>query len=199
MNQKKQGSKLSLSYSIFARLNDNTGTRHDKIPLGVVSVNWRAVSLPLPEDTIMGVDALGEFGSTHGPLDLPDLSPVIFYGPQCRVLPSPFSAKVLKCPSTPKVGTPFCISYQVTNQTAKSQSLVVSMIDVQQGDTAILSTGKLKEELQMAPFEEKTFSFTFMSMGAGKVLSPPLTVSSGRHNTWIINETLAPQYLFVMP
>jgi len=206
MSQKKQGSKLSLSYSVSARRDIERGKANEVIPLGVVSIYWKPVKLPLPEDTVVSKDIKDEFGSTHGPLGLPNLTPLIFYGPQCRVLPSPFLAKLLKCPSTPKVGVPFCITYQVTNKTAKSQTLTVSLNDVRKGDKTVrspspelLGTGKLKEEMTMAPFEEKAFSFTFMSMVAGKVLRPPLTVSSGRHQTWVINERLISQYLFVMP
>jgi len=204
MNQKKLGSKLSLSYSVSTRRDVESGNGHETIPLGIISINWKPVSLRLPDNLALS-DTKDEFGFTHGPLGLPNLSPMIFYGPQCRVLPSPFTAKLLKCPSIPKVGAPFCISYQVTNGTAKSQMLILCLNDVHNGDPGtqsspqLLGTGKLKEEMQMAPFEEKTFSFTFMSMVAGKVLRPPLTVSSGRHQTWVINETLICPHLFVMP
>jgi len=209
MNQTKQGSKLSLSYSVSAQRDIESDNGDGTIPLGIISVNWKPVSLHLPDDaTLADTRATAdEFGSTHGPLSLSNLTPMIFYGPQCQVLNAPFKAKLLKCPSMPKVGTPFCISYQVSNQTAKSQSLRLSLNDAQDGDQTgpssnpqLLSTGKLKEEMQMAPFEEKTFSFTFISMVAGKILRPPLTVSSGRHETWVINETLmSSRYLFVMP
>merc|ERR1712194_614071 len=121
------------------------------------------------------------------------------YGPQYQVLNAPFKAKLLKCPSTPKVGSPFCISYQVSNQTAQRQPLILSLAQ-EKDQTDLLCTGKIKEEMQMAPFEEKIFSFTFMSMVAGKILRPPLTVSSARHQTWVINETrMSSRYLFVMP
>lgn len=202
MNQKKQGSKLSLSYSVSAVRDVESGSELQTIPLGVISVNWKPVSLLLPDD-LSPIDTSDEFGSAHGPLVLPSVTPMIFYGPQCQVLPSPFTAKLLKCPSTPKVGAPFCISYQVTNRTAKTQTLILSLNDVQDGDTStssslqLLGTGKIKEEMQMAPFEEKTFSFNLLAMIAGKVRRPPLTVSSGRHKTWVINE--ANSHLFVMP
>mmetsp|Transcript_15475 Transcript_15475/g.24981 ORF Transcript_15475/g.24981 Transcript_15475/m.24981 type:complete len:317 (+) Transcript_15475:1-951(+) len=209
MNQTKHGSKLSLSYSVSAQREVTRGNRDETFPLGIISVNWNPVSLSLPGDAnlLAGIrTATDEFELTHGPLSLPNLTPIFFYGPQCQVLNAPFKAKLLKCPAMPKVGTPFRISYQVTNQTAKSQSLVVSLNDAQDSDQTgtsdpqLLGTGKMKEEIQMAPFEEKTFSFTFMSMVSGKILRPPLTVSSGRHQTWVINESLmSSRYLFVMP
>ena len=118
--------------------------------------------------------------------------------PQCKVLSSPFSAKLLKCPSTPKVGVPFAVKCQITNKTAKSQSLVLNLNDAQD-EQQLLGTGKSKEESQLAPFEAKTFSFTLMSMVAGNIVRPPLTVSSGRHQTYVINETQRHQTLFVMP
>lgn len=208
MNQTKRGSKLSLSYAVSAQKDIESGYGNEAIPLGVISVNWKPVSLPLlgirSTDTSAIVD---EFGSTHGPLSLTNLTPMIFYGPQCQVLHAPFKAKLLKCPSMPKVGTPFGLSYQVTNLTAKCQTLILSLNDAKDGNETgqssnpqLLGAGKLKEEMQMAPFEERTFYFTFMSMVAGRVLRPSLTVSSGRHQTWVINETaMSSRYLFVMP
>lgn len=204
MNQKRQGSKLSLSYSVSARGDIESGSDcKTTMPLGVISIQWKPLSLPLPDDVSTPADTTDEFGPTHGPLALPNLAPVTFYGPQCQVLPSPFAARLLKCPSTPKVGAPFCVSYRVTNRTAKSQTLVLRLNEVQDGDAAgsphLLGTGKSKEEMQMAPFEEKVFSYSFLSMVSGKIRRPPLTVSSGRHQTWVINETLVPSHLFVMP
>ena len=199
----KKGSKLSLSYSVSAQNDIESANVKETIPLGIISVRWKPASLNLPDDLVSTPHKTDEFGSAHGPLNLPNLTPMIFYGPQCQVLPSPFSARLLKCPSTPKVGTPFCVTYKIVNRTAKTQTLVLHLNDVQDGDTShpqLLGSGKLKEESQLAPFEERTFSYTFMSMVAGKVLRPPLTVSSGRHQTWIINETiLSSRYLFVMP
>ena len=201
----KLGSKLSLSYSVSAQRDIESGKGQDGIPLGVISVEWKPASLPLPENQT-STDITDDFKGVHGPLSLPKVAPMVFYGPQCQVLPSPFTAKLLKCPSTPKVGNPFCISYQVTNRTAKSQTLLLRLDEEQDGAAAnssspqLLGSGKVKEELQMAPFEEKTFSFTYICMVAGKVLRPPLTVSSGRHQTWVINETaMSSRHLFVMP
>ena len=203
MNQTKQGSKLSLSYSTSA----HKGTGSETIPLGTICVDWKPACLPLPD--LVSTDKItlaDEFGRTHGPLSLSNLPPMIFHGPECKVMNAPFEAKLLKCPSTPKVGSPFCISYQVTNQTAKSQTLGLSLKDThdskQPGPTnqQLLGAGKSKEDIELAPFEEKTFSFTFISMTAGRVLRPPLMVSSGRHKTWVINETnTSARYLFVMP
>ena len=203
MNQTRLGSKFSLSYSVRAQ-KDIECAKNETIPLGIISVDWKPASLNLPPDDQTPISTNDEFGYTHGPLSLPNLAPMVFCGPLCQVLPSPFSAKLLKCPSTPKVGVPFAITYQVTNKTAKCQTLVLRMNDTQDGDTAgggpqLLGTGKLKEESLLAPFEEKTFSFTFMSMAAGQVMRPPLTISSGRHQSWIINEAVMPQNLFVMP
>lgn len=196
INQTNQGSKLSLSYSVLAQKDIESANGQETIPLGVISVNWKPSSLNLPDGQTIKDD---EFGSTHGPLCLSSVSPMIFHGPQCKVLSSPFSAKLLKCPSTPKVGVPFAVKYQITNKTAKSQSLVLNLND-SQDEQQLLGTGKSKEESQLAPFEAKTFSFTFMSMVAGNVGRPSLTVSSSRHQTYVINETHMPhQTLFVMP
>ena len=203
MNQTKQGSTFSLSYSVIAQKESGKGNVEEVIPMGVIAVNWEPISLSLPDGSPL-VDASArtdEFCATHGPLRLPNLTPIIFYGPQCQVLNAPFKAKLLKCPPTPKVGSPFCISYQVSNRTAKSQSLVLNLAqENDQMNPLLLCAGKIKQEMQMAPFEEKTFSFTFVSMAAGKILRPPLAVSSGRHQTWVINETrMSSRHLFVMP
>jgi hypothetical protein len=178
--------------------------------LGAVSLGWKPVGLTLSSEmtyTDANCSMLADFGLAHGPLILSNIAPMKFYGPRCHVLDAPFKAKVLKCPSAPKVGTPFRVSYQVTNLTAKSQTLKLSLNNNQSGGTAptsnsqLLVTGKMQGETQMAPWEEKVFSFTFMSMIAGKVPRPQLSVSSGRHKTWVINESnnLSSPTFFVMP
>jgi hypothetical protein len=200
----RQGSKLSLIYSVVAQRDKRSGDGHETVAMGIISVDWKPVSLSL-QDNLMATVTADEYGSAHGPLGLPGLTPIIFHGPQCQVLSSPFKAKFLNFPVTPNVGTPFCISYQVTNQTAESQTLVLHLNYEQVGDISFLTSpkllgaGKSKDEMQIGPFETKSFSFTYMSMVAGKVCMPPLSVYSSRQQAWVINETLCPCYLFVIP
>uniref|UniRef100_A0A7S2LZA6 Trafficking protein particle complex subunit 11 domain-containing protein n=1 Tax=Skeletonema marinoi TaxID=267567 RepID=A0A7S2LZA6_9STRA len=205
--QSEQGSKLSLAYSITAKTSANVS---GAMCLGAISIGWKPAGLSLSSEmasTDGNNSMLDEFGLAHGPLILSNIAPMKFYGPRCHVLDAPFKAKMLKCPSAPKVGTPFRVSYQVTNQTAKSQTLQLSMNSNQRGDAVpasnseLLIAGKMQGEAQMGPWEEKVFSFTFMSMIAGKVSRPQLSVSSGRHQTWVINESnnLSSQTLFVLP
>ena len=149
--------------------------------------------------------AADEFGSAHGPLSLPGLTPIIFHGPPCQVLPSLFKASLVNLPTAPKVGIPFCITYQVTNQTGESQTLVSHLKCDQTSDVTfftspqLLGAGKSKDETQIGPYETKSSSFTFVSMVAGKVCIPPLALYSSRHQTWVINQTLTPLFLFVKP
>ena len=189
----------------MAQKDIENGNGYDSIPLGVISVDWKPASMSIPagSTTMITTD---EFGSFHGPLQLSIQPQMIFQGPKCKILDSPFMAKLLRCPATPKVGSPFCISYLVTNRSTKSQAVIVRLNDASAGDVIsppaaqLLGTGKLTEEMQLAPFEEKIFSFTFVSMLAGKVPRPSLSVSSSRHHTWVVNEDLlSPRYLFVMP
>ncbi len=204
-NKLKQGSTLSFSYSVLAQKDIESGDGYDSIPLGVISVDWKPAILCLPEGSSPIINA-DEFGSAHGPLHLSGQSSMICRGPQCKVLASPFVARLLKCPATPKVGTPFSISYLVTNKSAKSQAVVVRLNDEKAENATsppapqLLGTGKVMEEMELAPFEERVFSFTYISMFSGKVLRPSLSVSSSRHQTWVVNETpLNPRHLFVLP
>jgi hypothetical protein len=178
--------------------------------LGAISLGWKPVGLTLSSEmtaTDANSSMIDEFGLAHGPLILSNITPMKFYGPNCHVLDAPFKAKMLKCPSAPKVGTPFRVSYKVTNRTAKSQTLKLSLNNNQSGGTTpasnsqLLVTGNIQGETQMAAWEEKVFCFTFMSMIAGKVPRPRLSVSSGRHQTWVINESisLSSPTFFVMP
>ena len=64
----------------------------------------------------------------------------------------------------------------------------------------LLCAGKVKEEIQVGPYECRTFSFTFVSLVTGKVCMPQLTIYSDRHQNWVIKETFGPhRYLFVIP
>ena len=176
------------------------------MPLGVISVAWKPVGLTLSSHFISMLATTDEYGMAHGPLCLPDIAPLIFYGPQCQVLNAPFIARIIKCPSL-KVGIPFRVTYQITNKTAKSQTLIFSLNDTGNTDDTTLAssenllvTGKVHGQVQISPFEEKSFPFTFMSMIAGKVRCPNFCVSSGRHQSWVINESaVKDRYFFIMP
>lgn len=166
-------------------------------------MNWKPTSLALSEE-LADSATTDEYGMAHGPLCLSDVSPMIFYGPQCIVLNAPFSAKLLKAPS-PKVGVPFCVTYQITNRTAKSQTLKYALTDNRaSGDNGaegqLMISGKVEGEVQISPFEQKTFPFTFMSMTAGRLRCPNFCVSSNRHQSWVINDRMVnDRYFFVMP
>lgn len=183
---------------------NRSGDCQDWIPLGTIIVDWKPAFLYLRDDFLATVTT-DEFGSAYGPLSLPGLTPIIFNGPPCQVLPSLFKASLVNVPAAPKVGIPFCISYQVSNQTGESQTLVLHLNCDQVSDVTLftspqlLGAGKSKDETQIGPYETKTSSFTFVSMAAGKVCIPPLSLYSGRHQTWVINETLSPHFLFVTP
>ncbi len=211
LDKMKQGSKLSLSYSFSADRKTHHSNRSIKTPLGTINIHWKPNSFALEDDAVSEahIEKFDDFGLVHGPLSLSDVEPMKFHGPQCYILNAPFSAQLRDCPSAPKVGTPFQLTYQITNRTAKFQTLTVSMhSDSAKTDdytfpsnNELLVTGKLKGEIQVAPFETQSIGFTFISMVAGKVLRPPLTVSSGRHQSWVINEIECTnsRYLFVMP
>jgi hypothetical protein len=208
MTQAKQGSQLCMSYMVTTHRNSPYSNEYVTMPLGVISVKWKPVRLTLPSEQSSELTSPDEFDMAHGPLMLPDIAPMIFYGPQCQVLNAPFTAKLLKGPS-PKVGVPFRMKYEIKNKTAKSQTLTFWLSNIQQSSVdestsaipeQLLIDGKVKGELQISPFEAKSLQFTFMSMVAGKVRCPCLQVSSGRHQSWVINESAVKErHFFVMP
>ena len=209
-NQLKRGYRLFLGYSATAQKLCEGGDNGDEtIHLGGISVDWKPLSLYLPNDLqSLLVTADDKFGSAHGPLDISGgLMPFNVQGPQCQISPSLFKVELLNIPATPKVGTPFCITHQVTNLTAEIQTLTLQLRLAQGGVAAVdptppqlLCAGKVKDEVQVGPYECRTFSFTFMSLVTGKVCMPQLTIYSGRHQNWVIKETLGPpRYLFVTP
>jgi len=159
-----------------------------------------------PDESIPVIATSGQFGMTHGPLCLPDVSPIIFYGPQCKVLNAPFTVKLRKAPS-PKVGVPFCVTYEIKNNTAKNQTLVYSLNSAHtntedrgtiSSTEQVLINGKVKGEVQLSPFENKSFLFSCMSMAAGKVRCPNFSLSSSRYQTLVIND-VNDRYFFVLP
>lgn len=200
--QSKQGAKLSTSYCVITQRNSFHSNEYVTLPLGVISVKWKPTCLSLScNNPITIVD---EFDMAHGPLSISTVTPMIFYGPRCQVLNAPFSAKILKHPS-PKVGIPFRVVYQITNNTAKIQVLTFSLDDASaNGEDSSTQTNQLlisgwtRGEVQISPFEMRLFPFTFMSMVAGNVPRPNFTVSSGRHQSWVINEKRG-EFFFVMP
>lgn len=206
LSKAKQGSKLSMSYCIITQRNTSHSNENVTMPLGVIIASWKPTGLSLPKE-FQKPEMTDEYDMAHGPLCISDVAPMIFYGPQCTVLNAPFAAKMLKVPSL-RVGLPFRVTYQITNRTAKSQTLTYALGDDQKstetnsaGQTdQLLINGKVAGEVQIAPFEQKLFTFTFMSMTAGRMRCPSFCVSSSRHQSWVIKESVVKEkYFFVMP
>jgi hypothetical protein len=171
-------------------------------PLGVILVSWKPSGFSLSDESVATFMMSDDYGMAHGPLCLPDVAPMIFYGPNCSVLNAPFTAKLLKSPS-PRVGLPFRMTYQIVNKTSKSQTLVYSLNSASGEDDAreqnLLIDGKVRGVVTVAAFEKKIFPFTLVSMNAGRISCPSFQVSSNRHQSWVINESAGGKYLFVMP
>lgn len=203
MSEPKVGTKLSLSYSFTPTTKNGSKSR---TPLGEIRVSWTPANLTLPDDVVDSSDAsaLGD-DPRHGPLAVEGAAPVTFLGPACTVVDAPFTVELTQRPSLPRVGSPFHLTYRVTNNTAKNQSLWVSMGDEDaagggSSGAIFLSGGKVQEEVELAPFERRACSFTLMGMVAGRSVRPAVSIASNRYQTWVVRETLTShRQVFVMP
>ena len=209
MSEPKVGTKLSLSYSFTPTTNGSKS----RTPLGEIRASWTPAKLSLPNDVVDSSDAsaLGD-DLRHGPLAIDGVAPVTLLGPACTVVDAPFSVELTQRPSLPKVGSPFHLTYQVTNNTAKNQSLRMSMGGDDYGGggggggggegtaSSFLCAGKVQEEVELAPFERRACSFTLMSMVAGRTVRPAVSITSNRYQTWVVKEALTShRQVFVMP
>jgi hypothetical protein len=77
------------------------------------------------------------------------------------VLPLPFKVNLLNFPASPKVCTSLCISHQVINLAAESQTLVLHLKYKDVGDDPafhphpqLLGSGNVKDEVQIILYEK---------------------------------------------
>ena len=174
--------------------------------LGVIWVDWYPVSIPLPVDISHGAADLKRLDS-HGPLRLAEPTTLKFRGPPCYIENAPFETVLESLPASPRVATPFEMSYRISNKTAMQQKVSVLMSDLssderERGNVSegVLVSGLIHGEITLAPFETQTLSYTALATKAGKTTMPALSISSDRYKTWLIkDQQQGSREIFVMP
>lgn len=224
-NKLTAGAKFGLSYALKAEKKREGGatraaTGGSVSSLGILSVDWSPIALPLPKEVIENRGSRTVKGEgaerSHGPLPLSGGSSTLkFLGPNCHVERAPFEAVLQSFPPAPKVAVPFEVKYRLTNRTALHQKLLVSMSDSNPEDDAgdggghpsssstsdgVLVSGMVNGELLLAPAETRTLRYTALATRAGKTPMPAVTVKSVRHGSWVINDGPSNvRHFFVLP
>ena len=163
--------------------------------LGVVCVDWSPIAIALPTE-VCSTRAL----RAHGPLVLDSTATIKFRGPSCYVESAPFEAVMEIHPVSPRVTSPFELSYRITNKTNNHQKLLVSVTDPTDGDAdALIVAGIVSCELCLSPFETQTLTYTAIATKAGKTALPAISVACDRYKTWVINDGSSNRDLFVLP
>ncbi|CAJ1893376.1 unnamed protein product [Cylindrotheca closterium] len=194
------GTTFAFSWTALAEVNP----RYQQIPtsssLGVISVGWNPAPLTLPDDYVTSDSS--EPISEHGPLPLKTPPTCRFIGPPCYIEKAPFAVKMNRLQSSPKVGSPFSISYQIKNMTPQHQALKVSFkgsIADREAQGYMLS-GLVDGTVALGAFEIHNLCYTVIATRAGAIQMPRVCVSSDRFGTWVIKETLTDRKeLFIVP
>ena len=228
------GSKFSLSYLIKPRINLQSSSALDynniffqnhnsditaynaTTSLGVISIYWNPIPIPLATSSKTTID--------HGPLPSSLSCNIKFLAPQVRVEYAPFEAKLSTFPfSPPKVSTPFNITYSIKNKTPLHQKLSVTMSELpinatSSVDNAVVSTalsptsiiekvksdgillsGFINGEITLSPYETKTFEYCILAIRAGRIMLPTLSVVSARYKSWVVCDAANPRNLYILP
>lgn len=194
------GYKLAVAYTVKPQLTASMDVTGTKTPLGVISVDWKSSSLPIPEEAKSDSLNLAKVQS-HGPLRLDAPATIRFQGPVVYVERTPFEATLNNFSATPKVGVPFDVTYTVKNKTVLSQIVRVDVMDPPDdnglGSNSLLFTGMLAGEIILGPSEAQSITYTVLATRAGKINLPSLNLSSGRYKSWIIKESTRKEiYIF---
>jgi hypothetical protein len=200
-----EGSKFGLTYTIEPRILDQYMKGSISARLGVIWVDWFPMPMPLPGD--FSESQNGSDVTSHGPLRMLEPSTLKFRGPPCYIENAPFETVLESLPPSPRVATPFVMSYRISNKTGMHQKLSVLMDDQSSGDGSrssvsegILVSGLVNGDIYLAPFESQTLFYTALATKAGKTTMPALSISCDRYETWVIkDEPESSRVVFVMP
>jgi hypothetical protein len=169
--------------------------------LGVISVDWNPVAHSLPE----GISS-SDFDHSiteHGPLELDTSTTCHFMGPPFYIEKAPFGVNMGRLPSSPKVATPFDITYRIQNKTQLHQTLKVVFNEQDLTDDQSLGyliSGLADGKVSLGPYEMFNLSYTVIATRTGKIWMPQVCVSSDRYGTWVIKEkTSDRETLFILP
>ena len=201
-------SKFGLTYTVEPRILDMKGSVSAR--LGIIWVDWFPMSMPLPgefSESQNGSDLAFGTLTSHGPLRMLEPSTLKFRGPPCYIENTPFETVLESLPPSPRVATPFVISYRISNKTGMHQKLTVMMGNQSSGggsrssvSEGILVSGLVTGHIQLAPFESQTLFYTALATKAGKTTMPALSISCDRYETWVIkDEPEGSRVVFVMP
>lgn len=196
-----EGSKFGLTYSVEPVIREQYMKGSVSTRLGVIWVDWYPVSIPLPEGT--DIERMG----SHGPLRLSEPTTLKFRGPPCYIENAPFETVLVSLSPSPRVATPFEMSYRISNKTGMQQKISVLMRDLSSDERersniseGVLVSGLINGEITLAPFESQTLSYTALATKAGKTTMPVLSISSDRYKTWLIkDQQQGSREIFVMP
>lgn len=205
-----KGSKFGLAYTVEPRILDKYMKGSVTARLGVLWVDWFPLSIALPDDlTVSHSGSDSNFGTltSHGPLRMMEPPTLKFRGPPCYIENAPFETVIESLPPSPRVATPFEMSYRISNKTGMHQKLSVVMSDQSSGDGSrsslsegIIFSGLVHGDVHLAPFESQTLSYTALVTKAGKTTMPALLISCDRYKTWVIkDEPESSRVVFVMP
>mmetsp|Transcript_42868 Transcript_42868/g.103675 ORF Transcript_42868/g.103675 Transcript_42868/m.103675 type:complete len:1083 (-) Transcript_42868:1354-4602(-) len=195
------GSKFAFSWTALAEVNETYQQTTTNTSLGVISVGWNPSPLTPPEEYFSSdpSDPISE----HGPLPLKTPPTCRYVGPPCYIEKAPFSVQMNRLQSSPKVATPFAISYRIQNLTQHQQALQVSFGESTIADReaqGYMLSGLVNGTVALGAFEIHNLSYTVIATRPGAIQMPQVCVSSDRFGTWVIKETAKDRKeLFIVP
>jgi len=195
------GSKFAFSWTALTDVKGESQGTITKSSLGVISVGWSPSPLCLP-------DECSSWGSSdqileHGPLPLKTPPIYRMLGPPCYIEKAPFAVKMNRLQCSPKVATPFEISYKIQNMTQHHQALKVGFSKGTIADReaqGYMLSGLIDGSVSLGAYETHNLSYTVIATRTGAMQMPQVCVSSDRFGTWVIKETPSDRkVLFIVP
>ena len=196
------GSKLSIAYTVEAKMTSNFRRGGVSSRLGVVEVDWLPAPFKLPTEVLShpSSSSIGKL-RTHGPLALEKPSKSQFHGPPFYVENAPFDAVIVELPSSPSVGTSFHVVYCVQNKTNLHQRVTIDMNapPVSSLGEGLLLCGTISGELSFGPYESRTLSYNFLANRPGPLSLPALNIVSRRYGSWVVHDKERKREVYVFP
>ena len=163
--------------------------------LGSVVVRCKPLPIQMSSE-LKAINCIAEDSFKHMLGPLPVSMSYTFKSPPIVLHQVPFSVVLKEFPVSPRLSTPFDVTYLVTNLSNSFQQLMVKMNE----SKSLLFSSLEHGEVSIAPNETMAIGYTAIPLVAGKIDLPGISVSSSRSKSWVINDSCSrANTVFVLP
>lgn len=174
---------INLSYLLNLDSKSDFQNQELQTDLGSIVVEWKPPPTLLPASTeASDYSKKDSFGSMLGPLPVPITC--TFQNPPVVLYQAPFSVALASFPVSPRLSSPFDVTYSISNLSCHFQQLKVTLSE----SKSLLFSSLEHGQISIAPHETIQIGYTAIPLRAGDIDLPGIDVTSSRNKAWVIKD-----------